>query len=54
MELKTTSRLKKKDRLVKKLKARFGEGATKAEEEEEENEKEEEGEKQKEEATDPY
>ena len=36
MELKTTSTIKKKDRLVKKLKARFGEGAFEAEEEDDE------------------
>ena len=36
MELKTASTLKKKDRLVKKLKARFGEGVVEVEEEEEE------------------
>ena len=36
MELKTTSTIKKKDRLVKKLKARFGEGAIETEEEEDE------------------
>ena len=41
MELKKTSTIKKKDRLVKKLKARFGEGAAEAEEEEEEEEEEE-------------
>ena len=33
MELKTTSTLKKKDRLVKKLKAKFGEGLVEEEEE---------------------
>ena len=42
MELKIASTIKKKDRLVKKLKARFGEGAVKAEEEEEEEDDEEE------------
>ena len=36
MELKTTSTIKKKDRLVKKMKARFGEGVTEAGEEEDE------------------
>ena len=36
MELKATSTIKRKDRLVKKLNAKFGEGATKAEEEEDE------------------
>ena len=41
MELKTTSVIKKKDRLVKKLKAKFGEGAKQEEEEEEEDEEEE-------------
>ena len=35
MDLKTTSTIKRKDRLVKKLKARFREGATEAKEEEE-------------------
>ena len=34
MELKTASTIKRKDRLVKKLKAKFGEGAAEAEEEE--------------------
>ena len=38
IELKTASTIKQKDRWVKKLKARFGEGATEAEEEEEEEE----------------
>ena len=38
MELKTTSTLKKKDKLVKKLKAKLGEGKAKGEEEEEESE----------------
>ena len=36
MELKTTSKLKKKDKLVKKLKARFGEGTIGDNDEEEE------------------
>ena len=44
MELKTTSTIKKKDRLVKKLKARFKEGAAEAEEEEYEEAKEDEDE----------
>ena len=35
MDLKITSKIKKKDRLVNKLKASFGEGAAKVEEEEE-------------------
>ena len=43
MELKTTSKINKKDRLVKKLKAKFGEGTTEGEEDDEE-EYEEEGE----------
>ena len=42
IELKTTSTLKKKDRLVKKLKAKFGEDADEEEEEEDEEPKEEE------------
>lgn len=41
MELKTTSVIKKKDKLVKKLKDKFGEGAKQEEEEEEEGEEEE-------------
>ena len=36
MELKTASSIRKKDRLVKKLKATFGEGVAEAEEEDEE------------------
>lgn len=40
MELKTTSVIKKKDKLVKKLKAEFGEGVEQEEEEEEEDEEE--------------
>ena len=36
MELKTTLVLKKKDKMVKKLKARFGEGTIEGEEEDEE------------------
>ena len=36
MELKIASTIKRKDRLVKKLKAKFGEGAIEAEEEEDE------------------
>ena len=35
MELKTASTLKKKDKLVKKIKVKLGEGTTKGEEEEE-------------------
>lgn len=42
MELKTTSVIKKKDRLVKKLKDKFDEGVEQEEEEEEEDEEEEE------------
>ena len=42
MELKIASAIKKKDRIVKKLKAKFGEGAEEEEEEEEEDEEEEE------------
>ena len=42
MELKTASTIKKKDRLVKKLKAKFGEGEIKAKEEEDEEKEEEE------------
>ena len=38
MELKTTSSMKKKEKIVKKLKAKFGEGAEQEEEEEEEEE----------------
>ena len=38
MELKIASTIKKKDRLVKKLKARFREGATEVKEEEDEEE----------------
>ena len=34
MELKTTSTIKRKDKLVKKLKKRFGEGAVEVEDEE--------------------
>lgn len=41
MEWKTTSVIKKKDRLVKKLKTRFGEGVEEEEEEEEDEEEEE-------------
>ena len=41
MELKTTSILKKKDNLVRKLKVKFGEGASEQEENEEEDEEEE-------------
>ena len=41
MYLKTTSSFKKKEKIVKKLKAKFGEGAKEKEEEEEEDEKEE-------------
>jgi hypothetical protein len=37
MELKTTSTLKKKDKLVKKLKDKFGKGANEDEEEDEED-----------------
>ena len=44
MELKIASTLKKKDRLVKKLKEKFGEDAD--EEEEEEDEEDEEGEQE--------
>ena len=40
MELKTTSTLKKKNKLVRKLKARFGEGTTKDEEDDEHEEEE--------------
>ena len=43
MELKTTSVLKKKDKLVKKLKVRFGEGTIEGEEEDEEEEKKDQG-----------
>ena len=42
MELKTTSTIKRKDKLVKKLKAKFGEGVVEAEEEEEDDEDEDE------------
>ena len=45
MELKTTSTIKRKNRLVKKLKAKFGEGATEAEEEED-DESDEDGDEQ--------
>ena len=41
MELKTTSVIKKKEKLVKKLKAKFGEGDEQEEDEEEEDEEEE-------------
>lgn len=41
MELKIASTLKKKDKLVKKLKDKFGEGAYEEEEEDEEDEEEE-------------
>ena len=41
MELKTDSRIKKKDKLVKKLKEKFGEDVEDEEEEEEEDEEEE-------------
>lgn len=41
MELKTTSTIKKKDKLVKNLKEKFGEGVEKEEEEDEEDEEEE-------------
>ena len=34
MELKTTSTIKKKDKLIKKLKVKFGEGVVEEEEEE--------------------
>ena len=37
MELKTTSTIKKKEKLVKKLKAKFGEGAKEEEDEDEED-----------------
>ena len=42
MELKIGSTIKEKDRLVKKIKARFGEGTSKEEEEENDEEEEEE------------
>ena len=42
MELKTTLVLKKKDKLVKKLKAIFGEGTKKGDEDDDEEEDEEE------------
>ena len=41
MELKTASTIKRKDRLVKKLKARFGEGVTEDEEEDDEGDEDE-------------
>ena len=41
MEFKTTSTLKKKDRLVKNLKEKFGKGANEEEEEEDEEDEEE-------------
>ena len=41
MELKTASVIKKKDKLIKKLKEKFGEGAKEEEEEEEDEEEEE-------------
>ena len=44
MELKNMSTIKRKDRLVKKLKAKFGEGATEAKEEEDEEVEEDEDE----------
>ena len=40
MELKTTSTLKKKDKLVKKLKARFGEGTARENDEEDDKDEE--------------
>ena len=43
MELKTPSVLKKKDKLVKKLKAKFGEGTIEGEEDIEEEEEEDQG-----------
>ena len=41
MELKTTSTIKRKYRLVKKLKAKFGEGVAEDEEEDEEGDEDE-------------